>query len=74
MIQITFIYIWIIDLKELPYHHSRVLAEGGLYLCRLGSEGRVTAASHQQGGVYAFKTQARHIQHGNNAASKLLIP
>lgn len=55
-------FILFIYKKKLPYHHSWVLADGGLYLCRLGSKGRVTAASHQQGGVYASK-KAKRIQH-----------
>lgn len=33
------------------YHHGGVLIEGGFGLCRLGAEGWVTAASHQQGSV-----------------------
>lgn len=33
------------------YHHSGALTEGRFSLCWLGTEGWVTAASHQQGGV-----------------------
>lgn len=39
------------------YHQSVVFLEGGLRLCWLGAEGRITAASHQQGCVYNKHTE-----------------
>lgn len=42
---------FIITTTSESYHHSAIFIVGGFSLCRLGVEGGVTAAPHQQGCV-----------------------